>query len=197
MVAVGLLTQSATTVPEGPALVAGAPLAEPAGEEPSRQAVTPQEPRLDLAEFAVLNEAETEVVEPNRASCEAIRGTVYANESERAWFLANCVEAEPIVALLARPELSGAVLQPETTTSSGPVEMSEGEAIASSIDWITSQPDAVYDVDSESCSASEVGALWLVSCERSLAGCGYEICTSWVSVCVTDAEGAVLSSRNC
>lgn len=197
MVAGGLLTQANTTLPERPALVADAPVAAPGAEEASSQVVTAQQPDLDLAGLAVVNEPETEAAEPNRASCEAIYGTAYESESERIWFLANCVEPEPVVAFLAAPELSRAVSQPATTTVSGPAEMSAGAAIASSIDWISNQQEAAYDVASDSCSAAEVGELWLVSCETSLAGCGGEICTSWISVCVTDADGAVLANKNC
>ncbi len=197
MVAGGLLTQGTTALPGRPALVADAPVAAPAAEEASSQVGTSEQPDLDLAELAVLSEPDTEVAEPNRASCEAIYKTEYESESERIWFLANCVEPEPVVAFLAAPELSGAVSQPATTTVSGPAEMSASTAIASSIDWISNQRDAAYDVASDSCSASEVGELWLVSCERSLTGCGAEICTSWISVCVTDADGAVLASRDC
>jgi len=197
MVAGGLQTQDTAPLPERSALVADAPVAAPAAEEASSSIVTAQQPGLDLADLAVLSEPETEAAEPNRANCEAIYQTAYESESERIWFLANCVEPEPVVAFLAAPELSGAVSQPVTTTVSGPAGVSAREAIASSIDWITNQQDAAYDVASESCSASEVGELWLVSCEESLAGCGGEICTSWISVCVTETDGAVLANRNC
>ena len=201
MVAGGLLTQNTTTLREGPALVAEAPVAAPPAEEANSQVVTAQQPNLDFAELVAVDDPEIEAPEPNRADCQAIYETAYESESERIWFLANCLEPEPVVAFLAAPELSGAVSQPATTTVSGPAEgpagVSAGEAIASSIDWITNEQDAVYDVASESCSASEVGDLWLVSCETSLTGCGDEICTTWVSVCVTDADGAVLTNSDC
>ncbi len=197
MVAGGLLTQGNTTLPGSPALVADAPVAAPAAEEPSSQVVTTRQPDLDLADLAILSEPDAAAVEPNRANCETIYGTAYGSESERIWFLANCIEPEPVVAFLAAPELSGAVSQPATMAVSGPAEMSASAAIASSIDWISSQQEAVYDVANESCSALEVGELWLVSCETSLTGCQGEICMSWISVCVTDADGAVLANKNC
>ena len=201
MVAGGLLTQDAKPLPERPAVVADAAVAALAADEESSQVATAEQPGLDFEELAVVGDPEAEVPEPNRANCEAIYATAYESESERIWFLANCVEPEPVVAFLAAPELSGAVSQPVATTLSGPAEvsagLSAGDVIASSIDWITNQQDAAYDVRSESCSASEVGELWLVSCERSLTGCADEICTSWISVCVTDADGAVLSNNNC
>ncbi len=197
MVAGGLLTQDATTPPGRSALVANAPVSAPAAENASSQAVTAQQSGINFAELALPTESEAEAVEPNRANCGAIYQTAYESESERTWFLANCLEPESVVAFLAAPELSGAVSQPATTTVSGRAGVSAGKAIASSIVWITSQPDAAYDVSSDSCSASEVGELWLVSCERSLTGCGDEICTSWIALCVTETDGAVLASRNC
>lgn len=36
--------------------------------------------------------------EPNRASCGSIRGTVYLSETERSWFLANCINVQPVPA---------------------------------------------------------------------------------------------------
>lgn len=201
MVAGGLLTQNTTTLPDRPALVAEAPAAALPAEEASSQVITAQQPNLDFAELVAVDDPEIEAPEPNRANCQAIYETAYESESERIWFLANCLEPERVVAFFAAPELSGAVSQPATTTVSGAAEgsagVSAGEAIASSIDWITNQQDAVYDVASESCSASEVGDLWLVSCKTSLTGCGDEICTSWISVCVKDADGAVLNNSDC
>ena len=196
MVAGGLLTQGTTINPEPRALFLDGPPAAPAAEEAGSQAVAAGQPEPDPA-AAAPDKSGTEVAEPNRASCAAIRGTAYESERERGWFLANCIESEPVVAFLGAPELSGVVSQPEVMTSSGPAGVTAAEAIASSIDWITNQRDAAYDITSESCSASEVGALWLVSCETSLSGCDEEVCTSWTAVCVTDVDGAVLSSRNC
>ena len=197
MVAGGLLTQDAATLPEPQVLVADPPVGAPGLEETSNQVVTAEQPGMDLAGLVVLSEPEPETAEPNRANCEAIDETVYQSASERIWFLANCVEPEPVVAFLAAPELSGVVAQPAATVVSGSAEVSADEAIASSIDWITNQQDAAYDVASESCSATEVGELWLVSCERSLTGCVDEICMSWISVCVTDTDGAVFAGGNC
>ena len=188
MVTGGLLTQDATTRPERSVQVV---------EEASSQLAAAERPGIDLAELAVLDDSGTAPAEPNRASCQAISGAAYESKSERIWFLANCVEPEPVVGFLAAPQLSGAVSQPATTTVSGPAGVSESEAIASSVVWITHQPDAAYDVASGSCSASEVGELWLVSCERQLTGCGDEVCFSWISVCVKDVDGAVVASRNC
>ena len=131
MVAGGLLTQDAPTLPERSVLVAGAPAGAPAAaEEASSQATTARQPDLDFAELAVVEDPETEAAEPNRASCEAIYGTAYESESERIWFLANCIEPEPVVAFLAAPELSGAVAQPATTTVSGPAGVSCGSSPA-------------------------------------------------------------------
>lgn len=197
MVVGGLLTQDAATLPGPQVLVADPPVVAPGLEETSNQVVTAEQSGMDLAGLTVLSEPEPEAAEPNRASCEAIDETLYESVSERIWFLANCVEPEPVVAFLAAPELSGVVAQPAATVVSGPAEVSADEAIASSIDWITNQQDAAYDVASESCSASEVGELWLVSCERSLTGCVDEICMSWISVCVTDTDGAVFAGGNC
>lgn len=188
MVAGGLLMQDATTLP-GPAVQ----LVDEAGS----QVAAAERPGLDLAELAVLDNSGNAGAEPNRANCQAISGAAYESESERNWFLDNCVEREPVAAFLAAPELSAVVVQPKTTTSSGPVEVSEGDAIASSIEWIANQQGVVYEVASESCSASEVGELWLVSCQRSVAGCGGEICTSWIAVCVTDIAGTAFASRDC
>ena len=188
MIAGGLLTQNAAILPERTVQVS---------DEANSQVAAAEQQNMDLAELVDLENPETAAVEQNRASCPAINGTAYESESERIWYLANCSEPEPIVAFLAAPELSGVVTQPAAVTSSGPPGVSEGDAIASSVDWITNQQDAVYSVTSESCSASEVGELWLVSCQRSLAGCADEICTSWIAVCVTDIAGTAFASRDC
>ena len=165
--------------------VAAEPSLDPAKEVPE-----------SLALAALQDTENSDREEPTRANCDEIRGTPYLSETERTWFLAACVvEPQPVV-FLAAPGVSGLAPQPapEPETAKG---LSAGEAIASGAGWIASQPDAAYEVSGEDCNATRVGETWLVTCRATLVGCDFEKCTTWHAVCVTDANRAVLSLRNC
>ncbi len=180
-----------------------AALVEPAAEgarsvsvaaEPSREAANEVMENLALAALQDIVSPAPE--EANRTNCDAIRSTPYLSETERTWFLTTCVvEAEPIV-FLAAPGVGGLASQPapEPERAEG---LSAADAIASGAGWIASQPDAVYEVSGEDCNASRVGETWLVTCKATLLGCDFAECTTWHAVCVTDANRAVLSLRNC
>ena len=164
--------------------------------EPSHEAANEVVENLALA--ALSNTASQAPEETNRANCDSIRGTPYLSETERAWFLTACVvEPEPAV-FLAVPAASVSGLAPEPGLEPEQAQgLSVAEAIASGAEWITDQPDGVYEVSGEDCNASRVGETWLVTCQATLLGCDFEKCTTWHAVCVTDADRAVLSLRDC
>ncbi len=182
-----------------------AALVEPAAEdvrsvsaaaEPSHEAANRVIENLALT--ALQNTASPAAEESNRANCDAIRGTPYLSETERAWFLTACIiEPEPAV-FLAVPAASVSGLAPEPAPEPEPAQgLSAADAIASGTGWIASQPDAAYEVSGEDCNASRVGETWLVTCKATLLGCDFEKCTTWHAVCVTDANRAVLSLKDC
>lgn len=164
--------------------------------EPSREAASEVMENLALA--ALQNTANPASEEANRANCHSIRSTPYLSETERTWFLATCViEPEPAV-FLAAPAVGVSGFAPEPAPEPQPAEgLSAADAIASGAGWIASQPDAAYEVSGEDCNASRVGETWLVTCRATLLGCDFEKCTTWQAVCVTDANRAVLSLKNC
>lgn len=127
----------------------------------------------------------------NRESCEAIQGTNYLSSIERTWYLQNCQvttsfeeEAAPTTTSIS-PTLAPIPVSRDTFDAEDAIE--RGAA------WIASQAD----VDRASCTASEVQSVWLVSCRTSTPGCDGADCESWLSVCVTEPDGAILSNERC
>ncbi len=161
---------------------------------PSSEAANEVTENLALARLQNIANAAPE--EADRANCDVILGTPYLSETERTWFLTTCVvEPEPVV-FLAAPSVGGLASQPAPEPA--PAEgLSAANAIASGTAWIARQPDAAYAVSGEDCNASRVGETWLVTCRATLLGCEFEECTMWHAVCVTDANRAVLSLKNC
>lgn len=196
MVTTGLLLQDAVqrvprnviaSLPQGEAMTTaiGQPSAEAAAEV------------LDNLALVAFENAPAASSEPNRADCGSIRGTSYVSESERTWFLASCVvEPEPAV-FLAAPGQGVELTEPASIGTTATEGITEGEAIVSGASWMAIQPDGVYDVAAGDCNASQLGGVWLVTCEATLTGCLYEMCTSWQAVCVTEADGAITSTKNC
>ena len=197
MVTIGFLRQDSSFL-EGTAAVV-VPVSEDttsasAAAEPSNEATNEVMENLALAAFQ--NTMATNLEEPSRANCDAIRGTPYLSETERTWFLATCViEPEPVV-FLAAPGISSLV--PEPAPEPAPVEgLSAAAAISSAVGWIASQPHAAYVVSSGDCNTTGLGETWLVSCRSTLLGCDFEKCQTWHVVCVTDTNRAVLDVKNC
>ncbi len=67
--------------------------------QPASPTASPQPPAPPLATAT----AAPVLAEPDRTSCEAVRGTTYRSDAERTWFLANCRIAESAIAVAARP----------------------------------------------------------------------------------------------
>lgn len=143
----------------------------------------------------------------NRESCQEIRGTAYLSVLERSWYVANCGEtevssqSEPV----ASPTLEPTILRLAFPTSEPPrlplmpVEQDSfsADAIASGASWISTQAEAGYEVDRASCTASDLGYTWLVSCRVHVSGCESAICEAWLSACVTEPDGAILPTELC
>ncbi len=167
--------------------------------EPSAESAAGAVDSLALAALEAKSAGSTEpavISEPNRADCGSIRGTSYLSESERMWFLASCgVEAEPV--FLAAPGSGGVVTEPAATGTTATGGITEGEAIDSGASWMTIQPDGAYDVATAGCNASQLGGVWLVTCEATLTGCMFEMCTSWQAVCVVETDGAIIPTKDC
>jgi len=212
MVTAGLMIgDNGVTAPERNVVVV------PAGEDVEAEAASSAQPNEGeteqlLANFglAALDGRDEEPrlvvrVEPNRADCASILGTPYESETERLWFLSNCVDGEqptePATVYYAPAPSAPAVAggQPEVASAPVPEQdgISQGEAIATTVDWIVSQPNNLYDVPAGACSATGAGPYWLVSCETSLQECAPGECITEVSVCVTDVDGTVRASATC
>ncbi len=144
----------------------------------------------------------------NRESCQGIQGTTYLSESERTWYAANCGETEassqddPVASPTSEPTappVAAPTSKPPELPST-PVEQdsfSADDAIASGASWISTLAEAGYEVDKASCTASALGYVWLVSCRLYVRGCDIAICETWLSACVTEPDGAILSTKLC
>lgn len=141
----------------------------------------------------------------NRESCQGIQGTAYLSEVERAWYLANCqTEVSPQNELVT-PPTSEPTAPPVAPPTSRPPELtpveqdsfSADDAIASGASWISLQAEAGHEVDRASCTASDLGSTWLVSCRTHVPGCESAVCETWLSVCVTEPDGIILSNQLC
>lgn len=144
---------------------------------------------------------------PNRESCQGIQGTAYLSQLERTWYLANCQTtdsdqselvlsptSEPTPAPVASPTLEPPIppLMPEEGDSFG-----ADDAIASGASWISMQTEAGHEADRASCTASNLGYAWLVSCRIHVPGCDSAICNDWISACVTGPNGVILATKLC
>ncbi len=131
----------------------------------------------------------------NRESCEAIQGTNYLSSIERTWYLQNCQVTTSVEEVVApTPTSIPPPLAPEPVS---PDTFDAEDAIDSGASWIAGQADPGHEVDSASCTASAVQSVWLVSCRTAAPGCIAADCESWLSVCVTEPDGAILSNARC
>lgn len=135
------------------------------------------------------------IAETNRESCEAIQGTAYLSSLERTWYLQNCQVTTSVEEVVApTPTSISPPLAPEPVS---PDTFDAEDAIDSGASWIAGQADPGHEVDSGSCTASAVQSVWLVSCRTAAPGCIAATCESWLSVCVTEPDGAILSNARC
>ena len=143
----------------------------------------------------------------NRESCQEIRGTAYLSVSERSWYVANCGETEvslqsqPVAAPTSEPPVLP-LASPTSEPPRPPLILVEpdsfsADAIASAASWISTQAEAGYEVDRASCTASDLGYAWLVSCRVHVSGCESATCDAWLSACVTEPDGAILPTKLC
>lgn len=131
----------------------------------------------------------------NRESCLVIQGTTYLSSTERTWYLGNCE-------LVAAPKENVAPTPTSISPRLAPVPVNRDtfdaeDALDSGASWIANQAETGQSVDRGSCTASKVQSLWLVSCRTSTPGCDSAACESWLSACVTEPDGAILSSKLC
>ncbi len=149
---------------------------------------TPQPPTNVVASVPTISA-------PNRESCLEIQGTAYLSSTERAWYLENCqVVAAPQEDVVPTPTSISPPLAPTPVSQD---TFDAEDAIDSAAPWIAAQADAGQTVDRASCTASEVQSLWLVSCRTSAPGCLSAVCESWLSACVIEPDGAILSTKLC
>lgn len=131
----------------------------------------------------------------NRASCLAIQGTTYLSSKERTWYLENCRVTTTLREDVAPTPTSIAPRLAPEPVSRDPFDAED--AIDSGASWIATQTATGQSVDGASCTASKVQSLWLVSCRISAPGCVGAACESWLSACVTEPDGVILSNKLC
>ena len=167
------------------------PTAEPTVAEPTAEQLptnTPASVRLPV----------------NREDCDTILGTAYRSNVERAWFLANCqVTPSSVSSDPAGNDDSVSNGANETATPvaaptiASPYNVSRIDAIALGVEWLNASSIDQSSLRSNECAASHVYDLWLVTCAVSLGGCQDAVCSSWRSVCVSDADGVILPNDAC
>lgn len=144
---------------------------------------------------------ETPLPENDRTDCDAIRGTSYRSQAERAWYEKNCgasVSKPPS----QPPGPTGNTPVPVQPTSPPaptppPQGLSAGQAISLGISWMTTSAPKAYTVDSAACSAVHIGDHWIVSCTARLAGCQSSACEAQLQVCVYTADRRVVPAASC
>lgn len=139
--------------------------------------------------------------ENDRTSCDAIRGTAYRSNEERAWYEKNCsasVNGPPSIPPGSSSNTPGPI-QPTAPPqpTSPPAGLSAGGAIGVAASWIRTSAPKAYTVDAGSCSAVHLGDHWIVSCTARLAGCQTAACGREMQVCVYDADRRVVPAASC
>lgn len=140
----------------------------------------------------------------NREDCDTILGTAYLSDIEREWFLANCQVAPSSVSSgpAGNDELfSGGATETPIPTSNPTIapsyNVSRVGAIDLAVEWLNTSSIDLPSLQSNECVASHVNNLWLVTCQVPPDGCPDDVCSSWRSVCVTDADGVILPNDAC
>ena len=131
----------------------------------------------------------------NRESCLAIQGTTYLSSTERTWYLGNCQVTTTLREDVAPTPTSFSPRIAPEPVSRDTFDADDATDIGAS--WIATQAETGQSVDRASCTASEVQTLWLVSCRTFAPGCDSAACESWLSACVTEPYGAILSNKLC
>lgn len=135
----------------------------------------------------------------DRTDCDAIRGTNYNSEAERAFFQQNCVAPteEPANVEDGQGFAVNTPPPPPPTEPSGSGGLSAGDAIDLAVSWITHDAPERYTADPGSCSSRQTAGHWLVTCTASLVGCQGAVCRTTLSVCVFAEPVEVRSSDQC
>ncbi|OGO51272.1 MAG: hypothetical protein A2148_00260 [Chloroflexi bacterium RBG_16_68_14] len=128
-----------------------------------------------------------------RTDCGEIRGTAYASEAERLWFLANCLDLTPAAQAQATvgPSLPPAS-SPATPVGPAPsptpsAALSAEEVIDLAVWAMSGDVPLGYTVSAESCSASQTAnSQWTVSCQAVLPGCQSLDCRITLTVCIIE-----------
>ena len=142
-----------------------------------------------------------------RTDCNAIRGTSYQNEAERAYFQQNCLEpgeeppvvsnpVQPPSRPLGGPTSAPPAVQP-TAIPPTPGGSNASRAIGLAVAWLTQSGSKLYTTDAGSCSAVQTGVHWVVTCNARVLGCQGSVCDTTVSVCVPNDLSAVRPSEQC
>ena len=135
----------------------------------------------------------------DRTACDAIRGTSYNSDAERAFYEENClVTPEPPA---GGGDDGGGDEEPNDPppepTDEGPPVVDAGYAIDLGVYWIEHYAPQAYTVDSTTCNAFQTGGRWVVTCPANLVGCQGSACISNVSVCVFPDPLAVRPANEC
>ena len=181
----GAVAATALTRSGGDAPAADPPLAEVQHEPASATPVS----TLETATPAPTSPA-TSTPDPDRADCSQIRGTAYASEAERLWFLTNCLEPIQPVAFQQPPPAPATPLAETTGAAAG---FSSAEAAGVAVDWWSGSAAARgYTASASSCGSEQDGSQWTVRCQAELVGCQrQDICQLTFTVCLIEAPRTV------
>ncbi len=160
------------------------PTAEPTAAQPT-------------AEQLPTNTPASEPLLVNREDCDTILGTAYLSDIEREWFLANCQVAPSSVSSDPAGGATETTISIPTPTIAPPYNVTRIDAIALAVGWINTSSIDSPSLQSNECVASHIHNLWLVTCQIPSDGCPDDVCSSWRSVCVADADGVILPNDAC
>lgn len=119
----------------------------------------------------------------NRSDCDAIRGTSYRSDTERDWYVGNCIQAEvPLAGPVVLAPTDPAAQQPTEAPTELPSGLTASDAISTAVRLLGDQALG------SSCTASELDLIWLVTCQ--IGGNGS------TSVCLT-STGALVPDSEC
>lgn len=149
------------------------------------------------AEQLPTNTPASEPLLVNREDCDTILGTAYLSNIEREWFLANCQVAPSSVSSDPAGGGTETTASVPTPTIASAYNVTRIDAIALAVEWLNTGSIDPPGMQSSECAASHVNDLWLVTCQVPPDACQDAGCSSWRSVCVTDADGVILPNDAC
>ena len=143
-----------------------------------------------------------------RQDCDAIAGTDYENEAERAFFQQNCLEPdgeapEPPTEAPDGPAPAAPFVPPTATqaasapTVAPPPPPGSDASVAIGVAVGSIVRGGTYVTDGGACSALRISSHWVVTCSARVAGCQGAVCNTTVSVCVLDDLSTVRPSDRC